>query len=195
MKYLKFLFIFGIVFLVFCSSVNAEESPGASEIDSAAPSDLVEYIPEDSTIINYDFSELNYSLDALNESFNSSADFNFVREYVSGVLLNRSNLTDYIFFSSVVDGVRHYYLITDLLFDDVQNIVLGQYPCIDIYSIDGTFYQSSITYNLTELPNFAFGSFGNYSALIDKQFKFNYFYVGIICVFAFYVLSRKRVFS
>ena len=96
-----------------------------------------------------------------------------LESYFSGVLDNIGD-TEYIAFA-----YRHYYndynnnyidyyrLVYDV---DVRNgqLVSGNYPCITV-SKDNNYYngysQTEETYNLTSVPNFAYGSFGHVSDL------------------------------
>jgi len=96
-----------------------------------------------------------------------------LESYFSGVLDNIGD-TDYIAFA-----YRHYYndynnnyidyyrLVYNL---DIQNdgLVSGNYPCITVSkesSYNSGYVQIEETYNLTSVPNFAYGSFGHVSDL------------------------------
>lgn len=96
-----------------------------------------------------------------------------LESYFSGVLDNIGD-TDYIAFA-----YRHYYndynnnyidyyrLVYNL---DIQNdgLVSGNYPCITVSkesSYNSGYVQTEETYNLTSVPNFAYGSFGHVSDL------------------------------
>ena len=93
--------------------------------------------------------------------------------YFSGVLDNLGD-TEYIAFAYRHylndynnNYIDYYRLIYDL---DIQNgqLVSGNYPCITV-ARDNNYYngysQTEETYNLTSVPNFAYGSFGHVSDL------------------------------
>lgn len=200
MKKYAFIIIFGLVFLLSFSSVSAFEleDPQAPVSDedviptvSQEDESLLEDVPEFEQNEIIDLSPLSDQM-ALNNHFN---EVSLVIDYVKGLLLNMSNDIDYLFFPDTVDGITHYYLFYDLDFDESGNVVLKSYPCIDIYNIDGVFYQSDLVYDLLDLPILAYGSFRPYAALIDKQFHFNDFYVVAIGLMIMFIMFRKRVFT
>lgn len=93
--------------------------------------------------------------------------------YFSGVLDNLGD-TEYVAFAYRHylndynnNYIDYYRLIYDL---DIQNgqLVSGNYPCITV-ARDNNYYngysQTDETYNLTSVPNFAYGSFGHISDL------------------------------
>lgn len=93
--------------------------------------------------------------------------------YFSGVLDNIGD-TEYVAFAYRHylndynnNYIDYYRLIYDL---DIQNgqLVSGNYPCITV-ARDNNYYngysQTEETYNLTSVPNFAYGSFGHVSDL------------------------------
>ena len=93
--------------------------------------------------------------------------------YFSGVLDN-IGATEYVAFAYRHylndynnNYIDYYRLIYDL---DIQNgqLVSGNYPCITV-ARDNNYYngysQTEETYNLTSVPNFAYGSFGHVSDL------------------------------
>lgn len=96
-----------------------------------------------------------------------------LESYFSGVLDNIGD-TEYIAFAYrhyLNDYNNNYVDYYRLVYDvDVQNgqLVSGNYPCITV-SKDNNYYngysQSEETYNLTSVPNFAYGSFGHVSDL------------------------------
>ena len=93
--------------------------------------------------------------------------------YFSGVLDNLGD-TDYVAFAYrhyLNDYNNNYIDYYRLVYDvDVQNgqLVSGNYPCITV-ARDNNYYngysQTEETYNLTSVPNFAYGSFGHLSDL------------------------------
>lgn len=193
MKFHVFITSFILIFLLSISSVSASE---LEDPQDALPVEDVsgDVVQEDTSDVNQvvqqiDISPLSDSMAAINDTNESI----MIRDYVTGLLLNMSNAKDYLYFTKVVDGVNHYYLFYDLEFDSAGNVVLKSYPCLDIYNIDGVFYQSSMVYDLLDLPNFAYGSFTPYSALIDKQFHFNDFYLVIIGLMFALVMFKGRI--
>lgn len=96
-----------------------------------------------------------------------------LESYFSGVLDNIGD-TDYVAFAYRHylndynnNYIDYYRLIYDL---DIQNgqLVSGNYPCVTVTK-DNNYYngysQTDETYNLTSVPNFAYGSFGHVSDL------------------------------
>lgn len=96
-----------------------------------------------------------------------------LESYFSGVLDNIGD-TDYVAFAYRHylndynnNYIDYYRLIYDL---DIQNgqLVSGNYPCVTVTK-DNNYYngysQTDETYNLTSVPNFAYGSFGHISDL------------------------------
>lgn len=96
-----------------------------------------------------------------------------LESYFSGVLDNIGD-TDYVAFAYRHylndynnNYIDYYRLIYDL---DIQNgqLVSGNYPCVTVTK-DNNYYngysQTDETYNLTNVPNFAYGSFGHVSDL------------------------------
>lgn len=96
-----------------------------------------------------------------------------MESYFSGVLDNIGD-TDYVAFAYrhyLNDYNNNYIDYYRLVYDvDVQNeqLVSGNYPCVTV-SKDNNYYngysQTEETYNLTNVPNFAYGSFGHVSDL------------------------------
>lgn len=92
-------------------------------------------------------------------------------EYFSGVLANIGD-TDYVAFCTREYPynnnywVEHYRLVYDVAVDS-DSLVGGSYPCIDIYRYsDSVAYTvDESTYALTDVPYFAYGSFGHLSDL------------------------------
>jgi len=209
MRLFRYLFVFLIAFFFVSSSVYAsevsdptlqeEQGSETEEEVTTLPEDIPDEVPEEETevvpVVEYDFAELNNSIIDLGSSAAAANEYNLALNYAKGVLMNKSNMSDYLFYSSTVDGVTHYYLFYDLALDDTGNVIFGTYPCIDICSVDGLLCQYFSMQPLQELPNFGWGSFGNYAALIDKQFHFNDLYAGLIVVMVMFILFRKRVFT
>lgn len=142
-----------------------------------------------------DLSVLSNDLATINDSIVSSMEFTLVRDYAKGLLLNMSNMTDYVFFTNIEDGIRHYYLYYNLDLNENDDVIYKDYPYFDIYNIDGVYYQSSGVGSFSGYPSFSYGSFGSLSALIDNQFHFNDFYIVVIGLMIMFIIFRKRVFS
>lgn len=203
--------IFFLGLLLYSSTVSAAEVVEPELQDEVLDDDSSEIIvddvvdPEDNDVlldtfdenqgVQMDITVLSDDISTFNTSVISSMEFSIVCDYVKGVLMNMSNMTDYVFFTEVVDGLRHYYLYYDLDLNENGSIVYKDYPYLDIYNIDGVFYQNSGVAAFTGSPVFAYGSYGNLSALIDKQFHFNELYLILIGVMFMFILFRKRVFS
>lgn len=92
-------------------------------------------------------------------------------DYFSGVLANIGN-TDYVAFCTREYPynnnywVEHYRLVYDVSVS-ADTLVGGSYPCIDIYrySDSSAYTVDESTYALTDIPYFAYGSFGHLSDL------------------------------
>ena len=92
-------------------------------------------------------------------------------QYFSGVLANIGN-TDYVAFCTREYPynnnywVEHYRLVYDVAVDS-DSLVGGSYPCIDIYrySDSAAYTVDEGAYTLTDVPFFAYGSFGHLSDL------------------------------
>ena len=209
MKKYAFIILFGIIFLLSFSSVSASEmDPNGLDLpeseDGVSSSIEVEdeiEVPEvdlpdqNQGVQQIDISVLSDDLAAINDSLISSMEFSLVRDYVKGLLLNMSNMTEYVFFTQVVDGFRHYYLYYDLDLNENGDLLIKDYPYYDIYNVDGIYYQSTGVGSFNGYPSFAYGSFGSLSALVDKQFHFNDFYLVIIGLMIMFIMFRKRVFT
>ena len=121
----------------------------------------------------------------------------YYREYFKGILLNMPH-TDYLCYADRVytgnQFITHYYLMYDLKFEN-GTVVPGYYPCFDVYSDSGIYYVDEIDKRFDGFPTFGYASFSPYSALIDRSFHYNDLYIGLICVFVFFVIGRKTVLS
>lgn len=92
-------------------------------------------------------------------------------EYFSGVLANIGD-TDYVAFCTREYPygnnywVEHYRLVYDVAVDS-DSLVGGSYPCLDIYrySDSAAYTVDEGAYTLTDVPYFAYGSFGHLSDL------------------------------
>lgn len=210
MKKYAFIILFGIIFLLSFNSVSASELddpqvPVSDEdvIPSVETEDevVIDDVPvlddteQNQVVQQIDLSVLSNDLAAINDSIVSSMEFTLVRDYAKGLLLNMSNMTDYVFFTNIVDGIRHYYLYYNLDLNENGDVIYKDYPYFDIYNIDGVYYQNSGVGSFTGYPVFAYGSFGSLSALIDNQFHFNDFYIVVIGLMIMFILFRKRVFT
>lgn len=95
----------------------------------------------------------------------------YYRDYFSGVLANIGD-TDYVAFCTREYPynnnywVEHYRLVYDVVVDS-GGLVGGSYPCIDIYrySDSSAYTVDEGAYTLTDVPYFAYGSFGHLSDL------------------------------
>ena len=195
MKFYVFITSFILILFLSVSSVSASVLEDPQDVLSVedVPGDVV---PEDTSDENQCVQQIDISpLSDQMVSNNFFNEFSLVIDYVKGLLLNMSNDIDYLFFPVDVDGISHYYLFYDLDFDEFGNVILKDYPCYDIYVIDDVFYQNSSFCSLFDVPTFAYGSFGSYSALIDKQFHFNDFYVVVVGLMIMFIMFRKRVFT
>lgn len=95
----------------------------------------------------------------------------YYRDYFSGVLANFGDV-DYVAFCTREYPynnsywVEHYRLVYDVSVS-ADTLVGGSYPCIDIYrySDSSAYTVDESTYDLTDIPYFAYGSFGHLSDL------------------------------
>lgn len=95
----------------------------------------------------------------------------YYRDYFSGVLANIGDV-DYVAFCTREYPynnsywVEHYRLVYDVTVD-TDSLVGGSYPCVDIYrySDSAAYTVDEGVYTLTDVPYFAYGSFGHLSDL------------------------------
>lgn len=95
----------------------------------------------------------------------------YYRDYFSGVLANIGDV-DYVAFCTREYPynnsywVEHYRLVYDVTVD-TDSLVGGSYPCVDIYrySDSAAYTVDEGAYTLTDVPYFAYGSFGHLSDL------------------------------
>lgn len=188
-------------------------SEGSGDGGEAAPGNAVESSGDTVIIYNFDNIEvMNDSLTAISEDLNTvvtaletSVDSYQVSEYFvnyfRGVLQNMP-YTEYLCYAERVQTsntgynnyITHYYLMYDLELEDGQ-VVDGEYPCIDVYSSNSIYYLEETTKEFEGYPTMGFASFAPYSALIDRSFHYNDFFVGVLCVLVFFILCRKTVFT
>ena len=122
-----------------------------------------------------------------------------IEDYISGILANMKD-TDYVAFAyrhynnDYNNTYTDYYrLIYDVDLND-NSLVSGEYPCIQISkdsNYSSSYVQTETTYNLTSVPDFAYGSFGHLSDLRkgvshDETYTF-LFFAGFFV--AYFVLS------
>lgn len=119
-------------------------------------------------------------------------------DYFSGVLANIGD-TDYVAFCTREYPygnnywVEHYRLVYDVAVDS-DSLVGGSYPCLDIYrySDSAAYTVDEGAYTLTDVPYFAFGSFGHLSDLREgvspNEGSALLFFAGFAVVFG--VVSR-----
>lgn len=124
-----------------------------------------------------------------------------IEDYISGILANMKD-TDYVAFAyrhynnDYNNTYTDYYrLIYDVeLFDD--SLVAGDYPCIQISkdsSYSSSYVQTETTYNMTSVPDFAYGSFGHLSDLRkgvshDETYTFLFFAGFFVCSYVLHGL-------
>lgn len=119
-----------------------------------------------------------------------------IADYFSGILANMKD-TDYIAYSYRAydsDGhssyVDYYRLVYDIKLDS-DNIIYGEYPSIQITKntgFSGHYVRLDSVYNLTTVPDFAYGSFGTLSDLRkgashDETYTFLFIAGFFICSF------------
>ena len=111
-----------------------------------------------------------------------------IEDYISGILANMKD-TDYVAFAyrhynnDYNNTYTDYYrLVYDVELND-NSLVSGTYPCIQISKDSGyssSYVQTETTYNMTTVPDFAYGSFGHLSDLRkgvthDETYAFLFF--------------------
>lgn len=111
-----------------------------------------------------------------------------IEDYISGILANMKD-TDYVAFAyrhynnDYNNTYTDYYrLVYDLDLKD-NSLVSGTYPCIQISkesNYSSSYVQTETTYNMTTVPDFAYGSFGHLSDLRkgvthDETYAFLFF--------------------
>lgn len=124
----------------------------------------------------------------------------YYKNYFTGLLKNlpRCNYLAFALPKTHYSGsysysVTHYYLIYYIK-RDVQsgNPVLGSYPCFDCYTDNGTYHQDEYYYNLSSLPQSGYGSFEDYSALIDYSFDWRGFVATVSAVLILAIFLRRK---
>lgn len=111
-----------------------------------------------------------------------------IEDYISGILANMKDI-DYVAFAyrhynnDYNNTYTDYYrLVYDVELKD-NTLVSGTYPCIQVSkdsSYSSSYVQTETTYNLTSVPDFAYGSFGHLSDLRkgvshDETYTFLFF--------------------
>lgn len=124
-----------------------------------------------------------------------------IEDYFSGVLANMKD-TDYVAFAyrhynsdSYNSYVDYYRLIYDVELSE-DSLVSGTYPCIEVsrsYDYSSSYNQIETTYELTSVPDFAYGSFGHLSDLRkgvshDETYTFLFFAGFAVCSFVLHNL-------
>lgn len=124
----------------------------------------------------------------------------YYKDYFRGIMLNKP-YSNYLAFAlpkthwsgSYNYSITHYYLIYDIARDSQSGApLLGNYPCYDCYTENGTYKQDTYTYNLNSLPASGFGSFDDYSALIDRQFNFPLFWTIVSAGIILIIFLRRK---
>lgn len=131
-----------------------------------------------------------------------------IEDYFSGVLANMKD-TDYVAFAyrhynsdSYNSYVDYYRLVYDVKLND-GSLVSGTYPCIEVSrgnDYGSSYNQIDTTFELTSVPDFAYGSFGYLSDLRkgvshDETYTFLFFAGFAVCSFVLHNLFnslRKR---
>ena len=187
--YFKILFIFLFGFLVFSSSVSATEieEPVSDQEETSSESVVPESESESNISVSesevpvsdvdstFDFSSLEQGINNLNESFDSVLPVfrslpisDFYKDYFRGIIYNLPWATEYLLYTDFDDqGIEHYYVFYNLLFDDSGNLILGSYPCLDVYLVGDVIIKDMVTKELSSLPTVGFGSFFPYANLVD----------------------------
>ena len=119
-----------------------------------------------------------------------------IEDYISGILANMKD-TDYVAFAyrhynnDYNNTYTDYYrLVYDVELQD-GSFVSGDYPCIQISkdsSYSSSYVQTEIIYNMSSVPDFAYGSFGHLSDLRmgvshDETYAFLFFAGFFVCSF------------
>ena len=213
--YFRILFIFLFGFLVLSSSVSAteikepvpdQEETSSESVVPDSETDVTETeseVPTSDAESTFDFSSLEQGINDLNESFDSVLPVfrslpikDFYKDYFRGIIYNLPWSTEYLLYTDFDDqGLEHYYFFYNLLFDDSGNLILGSYPCLDVYLVGDVIVEDMITKDLSSLPTVGFGSFFPYANLVDRSFPVNDVLVGLIILAAMFILFRKRVFT
>lgn len=122
-------------------------------------------------------------------------------EYISGLLCNMKD-TDYVAFAyrhynsdSYNSYIDYYRLVYDVQVEN-DDLVPGVYPCIEISkdsNYNSSYIQIETTYELTSMPDFAYGSFGLTSDLRkgishDETYTFLFFAGFCVCSFVLHNL-------
>lgn len=157
-----------------------------------------------SLLMSADIADINSNL-ALMVSANAPQFYayqltDYYKNYFTGLLQNmpRCNYLAFALPKTHYNGsynysVTHYYLVYNIK-RDVQSgdPVLGSYPCYDCYTDNGNYHQDEITYNLNSLPQSGYGSFIDYSALIDYSFDWRFFIVVSAGVLLMFIMIRRK---
>lgn len=157
-----------------------------------------------SLLMSADIADINSNL-ALMVSANAPQFYayqltDYYKNYFTGLLQNmpRCNYLAFALPKTHYNGsynysVTHYYLVYNIK-RDVQSgdPVLGSYPCYDCYTDNGNYHQDEITYNLNSLPQSGYGSFIDYSALIDYSFDWRTFIVVSAGVLLMFIMIRRK---
>lgn len=124
-----------------------------------------------------------------------------IEDYFSGVLANMKD-SDYVAFAfrhytsdSYNSYTDYYRLVYDVQLSDGA-LVSGTYPCIEVsrgYDYSSSYNQIETTYELTSVPDFAYGSFGHLSDLRkgvshDETYTFLFFAGFAVCSFVLHNL-------
>lgn len=205
-RFLKILFIFTFGFIIFSTAASASEledpvaessSPESEESHSYDTEPVVE------SSDSFDFTLMEQSINNLNDNFSSVLPVfsslpitDFYKDYFRGIIYNLPWSTQYLLFTDLdPNGIEHYYFVYNLQFDDSGTLILGSYPCLDVYLVGEDIVQDNITKELTAIPSIGFGSFFPYSNLVNRSFPVNYLIVGIIVLAAWFIFSRKAVYK
>lgn len=179
----------------------------SSSSNNTALDELRETVSANNTtnvLMSADIADINSNL-ALMVSANAPQFYayqltDYYKNYFTGLLENMPRC-NYIAFAlpktHYVNGynqtITHYYLVYNIK-RDIQSgdPTLGSYPCYDCYTLSGNYHQDEYNYNLNSLPQSGYGSFEDYSALIDYSVDWRALTVTFVGVALLFILLRRK---
>lgn len=197
------------ILAVSSGDVLATESPETDVLASGSQVDLSTLIDEDLGGVPVVMVADTTTVDAVAVGDNSGYQLpEYYVNYFTGVLDNIGD-TEYLAFCTREYPygndywVEHFRLVYDI--EVVEgHAIQGNYPCVDIYRYSSTsnYYVENVTYQLSSVPSFSYGSFGLYSDLrkgvshvetLTILFFLGFFAVYFVIRFMFnFVFGRKR---
>lgn len=144
--------------------------------------------------------QLNVMLTASAPTFYAYQLTDYYKNYFTGILENKPR-TNYLAFAlpkthwngSYNYSITHYYLVYDIQRDyQSGEPVLGSYPCYDCYTENGSYKQDEYNYSLSSLPASGYGSFNDYSSLIDYSFDWRMFTAILASMIIVMILAKRR---